>query len=54
MMRKRIGMMAALAFLLAGTLLFLEACKKKPPTTTQITRADLPCSIAAVQAPAHT
>src|SRR5439155_9699980 len=35
MMRKRIGMMAALAFLLAGTLLFLEACKKKPPTTTE-------------------
>jgi len=38
MMRKRIEMMAALAFLLAGTLLFLEACKKKPPTTTETAR----------------
>ena len=35
MMRKRIGTLAALAFLLAGTLLFLEACKKKTPTTTE-------------------
>jgi peptidoglycan-associated lipoprotein len=35
MMTKRIGTMAALAFLLAGTLPFLEACKKKPPTTTE-------------------